>query len=165
MKRITPNTIAILGVHLWGNVCETHKLEKIAQQYQLQIIYDAAHALGSRLQQQQVGGFGNTEIFSFHATKFIHSLEGGAIVTNDDPLAHAARQLINFGYEAGEIQSIGINAALCTWLVSQHLRQSLKKQVNDLRWSKLFVTYCSQFLTSLFHVNEVERRIVTILQK
>lgn len=110
---ITPQTSAILGVHLWGQPCAVERLTALAKKYELKLLYDAAHAFGSREKGSFSGNFGNAEIFSFHATKFFNTIEGGAITTNDPHLADQARLLRNFGF-AGEDQviSLGINAKL-----------------------------------------------------
>ena len=90
-ERITPHTTGILPVHLWGRPCDTAALEDIARRHNLRLLYDAAHAFGNSHQGKMIGNFGDAEVFSFHATKFLNSLEGGAIVTNDDELAATIR--------------------------------------------------------------------------
>lgn len=97
-SRITARTTGILGVHLWGRPCDTSKLEELAARHGLKVFYDAAHAFSCTRNRTQVGNFGECEIFSFHATKFINSLEGGAIVTNNGRLAGKIREMINFGF-------------------------------------------------------------------
>ena len=82
-RLITPRTSGILGVHLWGRACNIEALSEISRQYGLKLLFDAAHAFGCGYQGKMIGGFGNAEIFSFHATKFFNTLEGGAVVTND----------------------------------------------------------------------------------
>jgi dTDP-4-amino-4,6-dideoxygalactose transaminase len=95
---ITPRTTAILGVHVWGSPCEVDPLRAIADRHGLRLIFDAAHAFGCSYQGQQVGSLGDAEVFSFHATKFVNTLEGGAIVTNNDELAAKIRLMKNFGF-------------------------------------------------------------------
>lgn len=95
---ITPATTGIIGVHVWGAPCHTDALAAIARRHNLALLYDAAHAFGCANNGHKIGGFGDAEVFSFHATKFINSLEGGAIVTNDDALAEKARLMHNFGF-------------------------------------------------------------------
>jgi len=97
-KLITPRTTGIIGVHLWGRPCDAEKLEDIARRRGLRLLFDAAHAFGCSWQGRMVGNFGNAEVFSFHATKFLNSFEGGAIVTNDDELAGKIRLMKNFGF-------------------------------------------------------------------
>jgi dTDP-4-amino-4,6-dideoxygalactose transaminase len=97
-RLITPRTSGILGVHLWGNACNTAELTNIASQNGLKLLFDAAHAFGCSGDGRMIGNFGDCEVFSFHATKFLNSGEGGAIVTNDDELALVASRLRNFGF-------------------------------------------------------------------
>jgi dTDP-4-amino-4,6-dideoxygalactose transaminase len=97
-KLITPKTTGIIGVHVWGRPCETDAIEAIGRKYNLKVMYDAAHAFGCSHRGKMIGGFGACEVFSFHATKFLNSFEGGAIVTNDDVLADKVRLMRNFGF-------------------------------------------------------------------
>jgi dTDP-4-amino-4,6-dideoxygalactose transaminase len=95
---ITPRTTGIIGVHVWGRVCDTDAIESIARRRNLKVMYDAAHAFGCTRKGKTVGGFGECEVFSFHATKFINCFEGGAVVTNNDELADKLRLMRNFGF-------------------------------------------------------------------
>ena len=112
-RAITARTTAILGVHLWGRPCRTDLLDKIAKRHDLSLMYDAAHAFGCSHQGTMIGNFGACEVFSFHATKFLNSFEGGAIVTNDADLAAKCRLVRNFGFEGTDkVVSVGINAKM-----------------------------------------------------
>jgi dTDP-4-amino-4,6-dideoxygalactose transaminase len=95
---ITPRTSGIVGVHLWGRACAVDELEEIAHRRGLKLMFDAAHAFGCSSRGRMIGGCGDAEVLSFHATKFINSLEGGAVVTNDDTLAEKIRLMRNFGF-------------------------------------------------------------------
>jgi dTDP-4-amino-4,6-dideoxygalactose transaminase len=95
---ITDRTTGILGVHLWGRVAPVDELQRIADEHGLALLLDAAHAFGASLGARKVGGFGRAEVLSFHATKFFNSVEGGAIVTDDDDLARSSRLMRNFGF-------------------------------------------------------------------
>jgi dTDP-4-amino-4,6-dideoxygalactose transaminase len=97
-RLITPKTSGIIGVHVWGRGCDTDSLQSIASRRGLKLMYDAAHAFGCSQNGRMIGGFGACEIFSFHATKFVNSFEGGAVVTNDDELADKMRLMRNFGF-------------------------------------------------------------------
>ena len=97
-EMITPRTTGIIGVHLWGRPCDTERLEEIAQERRLKLMFDASHGFGCSHQGRMIGSFGDAEVFSFHATKFLNALEGGAIVTNNDDLADKARLMKNFGF-------------------------------------------------------------------
>jgi dTDP-4-amino-4,6-dideoxygalactose transaminase len=110
---ITPNTSGIIGVHLWGAPCQTEKLQEIADRRGLKLLFDAAHALGCSHHGKMVGGFGNAEVFSFHATKFFNTFEGGAVTTNDDELAGKIRLMKNFGFAGYDnVVYIGTNGKM-----------------------------------------------------
>lgn len=111
-RHITPRTTAIMGVHLWGSPCDIESLSAIARRRRLKLLFDAAHAFGCSHQQQMIGGFGDAEVFSFHATKFVNAGEGGAITTNDDELAADIRRIRNFGIENGQVSGLGINGKM-----------------------------------------------------
>jgi dTDP-4-amino-4,6-dideoxygalactose transaminase len=95
---ITPQTTGIIGVHVWGRACDVEALAGIARKHQLKLLFDAAHAFGCSHRGTTIGGFGDLEVFSFHATKFFNTFEGGAVVTNDDELAEKTRLMRNFGF-------------------------------------------------------------------
>jgi dTDP-4-amino-4,6-dideoxygalactose transaminase len=97
-RLITPRTTGIIGVHLWGRSCDVEGLESIARKNNLSLLFDASHAFGCSHRGKFVGGLGDAEVFSFHATKFINTLEGGAVTTNDDTLAEKIRLMKNFGF-------------------------------------------------------------------
>ena len=97
-RHITPRTTGILATHVWGRPCPVEALSEIAKRRGLKLMFDAAHAFGCSHHGQMIGGFGLVEVFSFHATKFLNSLEGGAITTNDDELATKIRLMTNFGF-------------------------------------------------------------------
>lgn len=110
---ITPRTTGILPVHTWGHPCDVHSLQAIADRHNLKIIYDAAHAFGCGHQGKPIGGFGNAEVFSFHATKFLNTFEGGMVATNDDELAHRIRLMTNFGFSGYDhVVYIGTNGKM-----------------------------------------------------
>ena len=112
-KMITPRTTGIIGVHTWGQACEVEALEAIARRRSLQLLFDAAHAFGCRHKGKAIGGFGRCEIFSFHATKFFNSFEGGAVATNDDGLAEKMRLMRNFGFRGNDnVIYIGTNGKM-----------------------------------------------------
>ncbi len=97
-RHITPRTTGIIGVHLFSRPCAIDKLQQIADQYQFKLIFDAAHAFGCSYNNRMIGNFGDCEVFSFHATKFFNTFEGGAITTDDDALAEKIRLMQNFGF-------------------------------------------------------------------
>ena len=95
---ITMRTTGIIGVHIWGRPCKVEALEEIALRHGLKLMFDAAHAFGCSYNGKMIGNFGHAEVFSFHATKFFNTFEGGAITTNDDDLAAKIRLMKNFGF-------------------------------------------------------------------
>ncbi|GAA2565908.1 MULTISPECIES: DegT/DnrJ/EryC1/StrS family aminotransferase [Streptomyces] len=112
-RLITDRTTAIMGVHLWGHPAPTEELDALADEHGLRLFYDSAHAIGSSRHGRPVGSFGHAEVFSFHATKFINSFEGGAVVTDDDGLAERVRSMHNYGRGEGSVvSSIGTNAKM-----------------------------------------------------
>jgi dTDP-4-amino-4,6-dideoxygalactose transaminase len=97
-RMITPRTSGIIGVHLWGRSADVEALQAIADESGLKLMFDAAHAFACSHRGRMIGNFGACEVFSFHATKFFNTFEGGAVVTNDDELAEAMRLMRNFGF-------------------------------------------------------------------
>ena len=110
---ITPRTTGIIGVHVWGRPCNIEGLEDIARQYDLKLLFDAAHAFGCSYKGRMIGNFGDAEVFSFHATKFLNTFEGGAVITNDDELAAKIRLMKNFGFAGyDKVIYIGTNGKM-----------------------------------------------------
>ena len=97
-RMITPRTSGIIGVHVWGRACAVDALTDIARQHKLKLLFDAAHAMACSHGGKMIGNFGQAEVLSFHATKFLNTFEGGAIVTNDDELNAKVRLMKNFGF-------------------------------------------------------------------
>ncbi len=108
---INPRTSGVIGVHLFGRACQTEALSKICRRHNLHLLFDAAHAFGCSHCGRMIGGFGDAEVFSFHATKVINSFEGGAIVTDNDALAEKVRRMKNFGFK-GTVTSVGMNGKM-----------------------------------------------------
>ena len=112
-RHITPRTTGIIGVHLWGRPCDTEAIAAIAQRRNLKLLYDASHAFGCSHAGQMIGHFGDAEVFSFHATKFLNAFEGGAVVTNNDELAKKLRLMRNFGFTGYDtVEYLGMNAKM-----------------------------------------------------
>jgi dTDP-4-amino-4,6-dideoxygalactose transaminase len=99
-RLIGPETRGILGVHVFGYPCAAEPLSDLAGQYEIPLLFDAAHAFGSTYAGKPIGSFGQAEAFSFHATKWINTFEGGAVVTNDARIAEAARTMCQQGLSA-----------------------------------------------------------------
>jgi dTDP-4-amino-4,6-dideoxygalactose transaminase len=112
-RMITPRTTGIIGVHLWGQPCDIEGLAAIAARYDLRLMFDAAHAFGCSHRGKMIGGFADAEVFSFHATKFFNTLEGGAVATNNDELAAKIRLMKNFGFAGFDtVVYIGTNGKM-----------------------------------------------------
>lgn len=110
---ITPNTSAILGVHVYGFPCNVEKIDKIAKKHNLKVIYDAAHAFSTEINGKSIGTFGNITMFSFHATKLFNTIEGGCLTYNDENLKRKIYNLRNFGIQSEEIvEDVGINGKM-----------------------------------------------------
>ena len=110
---ITPRTTGILGVHVWGRPCAVDRLTEIARRRGLKLAFDAAHAFACSHRGEMIGRFGDAEVFSFHATKFINSFEGGAITTQDDELAARIRLMKNFGFSGyDQVIYVGTNGKM-----------------------------------------------------
>jgi len=110
---VTERTSGILATHVWGRPAAINDLHSIAKRHGLKLIFDAAHALGCSFDGQMIGQFGDAEVFSFHATKFINSCEGGAVVTNDDDLAARMRLMRNFGFlDLDRVEHVGTNGKM-----------------------------------------------------
>ena len=99
---ITDKTVAIVPVHVYGNLCDVEALDKIAKAHGLKVIYDAAHAFGVALNGVGVANFGDASMFSFHATKVFNTIEGGAVTFRDDSLIATLNDMKNFGIRGQE---------------------------------------------------------------
>lgn len=112
-RLVTRRTTGILATHVWGRSVPTQALEDIARRNGLKVYYDAAHAFGCSSGGTMIGNFGDAEVFSFHATKFFNTFEGGAIATNDDELAKKIRLAKNFGFTGPDaVAALGINGKM-----------------------------------------------------
>ncbi|MDX6555981.1 MAG: hypothetical protein QOD86_2176, partial [Miltoncostaeaceae bacterium] len=110
---IRPDTSGVLGVHLWGHVCDVEGLEAVTRPRGLRLAFDAAHAVASSRGGRPAGGFGEAEALSFHATKVLNAFEGGAVTTDDDGLAERLALMRNFGFAGpDEVVSAGINGKM-----------------------------------------------------
>ena len=112
-RLITPRTTGILGVHVWGRGCDTEAIEEIAARRNLKVMYDASHGFACSKGGRMLGTFGECEVFSFHATKFLNCFEGGAVVTNNDDLAEKMRLTRNFGFKGFDnVIYLGVNGKM-----------------------------------------------------
>lgn len=112
-EMLTPRTSGIIGVHIWGQPCDVEALAEIARRRSLKLLLDAAHAFGCSHRGRMIGSFGHAEVFSFHATKFFNTGEGGAVATNDDTLARKIRLMRNFGFDGYDtVVYVGTNGKM-----------------------------------------------------
>ena len=110
---ITDKTIAILPVHVYGNLCDVEEIERIAKKHNLKVIYDAAHAFNETYKGENVARFGDISMFSFHATKVFNTIEGGCLCFKDASLTDKINQLKNFGIAGPEsVPYVGGNAKM-----------------------------------------------------
>lgn len=110
---ITHKTSAIIPVHVYGNVCNVEKIQEIADKYGLKVIYDAAHAFGITYKGENIANFGDASMFSFHATKVFHCIEGGAVAFKDSTLGKKMTSMKNFGISGQEnVDYVGGNAKM-----------------------------------------------------
>ena len=112
-KHITDKTSAILGVHVYGFPCDVEKIQKIADKNNLKVIYDGAHVFSTKINDVDIGNFGDITMFSFHATKLFTTIEGGCLTYNNDELEHKIYNLRNFGIRSEEfVEEVGINGKM-----------------------------------------------------
>jgi len=112
-RKMTSRTTAIIAVHVWGRPAPIDALTTLATRHRLRLILDAAHAFGCTHRGRPIGGSGDAEVFSFHATKVLNTFEGGAITTNDDGLAETLRRTRTFGFTGYDrVESIGTNGKM-----------------------------------------------------
>lgn len=109
---INENTRAIMPVHVYGNICNVEKIDELAKKYNLKVIYDGAHAFGVKYKGTPISNFGDFTMFSFHATKVFHSVEGGGLVVNNKNYTDMVHKLKSFGLEAEDSKMVGTNAKM-----------------------------------------------------
>lgn len=132
---ITEKTSAILPVHVYGNICKVKEIQAIADRHGLKVIYDAAHAFGEWLNGESVASFGDASMFSFHATKVFHTIEGGAVAYQDHALEHALNGLKNFGIMDEEtVELVGGNGKMNEFQAAmglcnlRHIKEEIAKR-------------------------------------
>lgn len=112
-KYITDKTCAIVATHVYGYVCDVEKIDAIAKKYNLKVIYDAAHAFGVKVNGKGVANFGDASMFSCHATKVFHTIEGGITAFRDEKVLDKTNRLINFGFVSPEeVAYVSTNARM-----------------------------------------------------
>ncbi len=136
---ITDKTVAIMPVHVYGNICDVDAIDRIARKHNLKVIYDAAHAFGVKYKDKGIGTFGDFSMFSFHATKVFHTIEGGCLCFKDDSIKPILEQQKDFGiidvercnYAGGNAKMNEFQAAmgLCNL---RHIDEYIKNRKNAM---------------------------------
>ncbi len=129
-EKITPRTKAIMAVHVFGYPCDVEKIEKIAQKHNLKVIYDGAHAFGSRYKGKSLLSYGDITTCSFHATKLFHTIEGGACFTKTKELDDKIQSLKTFGAINGNYEIVGTNAKMTEFNAAMGLANI--KYINEI---------------------------------
>ena len=109
---ITDRTCAIMPVHVYGNICDTDAIDRVAEKYGIKVIYDAAHAFGVKVNGVSAAAFGDVSMFSFHATKAFNTVEGGALCYRDDSLTSILDNMKNFGLSGEDCFYAGGNGKM-----------------------------------------------------
>ncbi len=183
--QITSKTQAILATHVYGFPCDVEKIEKIALKHNLKVIYDGAHAFGVNFNNKSLLSFGDISTCSFHATKVFHTIEGGAIIVNDDTLNQKVFWQRQFGHKGDDYQMVGVNGknsevhAAMGHCVLPKLPQIIgyRKQVFDwynqlLNWDKITqpktsfeIDYNYAYYPVVLKTEEILLKIVSELNK
>lgn len=134
-RLITKKTVAILPVHVYGNVCDVDNIEKIAKKHDLKVIYDAAHAFGEMYKGRSIASFGDISMFSFHATKVFNTIEGGAVCFKNPEFVQTLNDMKNFGIRNEEESLfIGGNAKMSEFQAAmgicnlRHIDENIKQR-------------------------------------
>lgn len=142
---ITERTRAILGVHVYGFPCDVSRIQELAKKYKLKVIYDAAHAFGCELNGVSLLNYGDLSVLSFHATKLFHTIEGGAIVSQNLDMADTIWKLKSFGHRNDDYSVVGINGknsefhAAMGLCVLPKVEELIEKRRQVLGWYRHFL--------------------------
>ncbi len=132
---ITDNTVAIVPVHVYGNMCDVEEIDRIARKYGLKVVYDAAHAFAVKYKGESSASFGDASMFSFHATKVFNTIEGGCVCFKNDAWVQLLNDMKNFGIHGPEsVQFVGGNAKMNEFQAAmgicnlKHLGEEIEKR-------------------------------------
>lgn len=184
-RLITKKTVAVLATNVFGNTCDIDALEEICHKNGIKLILDSCHCFGTSYKNKSIFEFGDISVTSFHATKLVHSIEGGGIFTEDPKILKNLACMRNFGQnESFEITNVGINAknselhaaiGLLNLEVSQILLENRKHQwlqyknhlQNDIQMLKININcgYNYSMFPIVFKTSEEKKRILTILNE
>ncbi len=151
---ITPQTKAILAVHVFGNPCDVEEIEFIAKKHDIKVIYDAAHAFGVKYKGKSLMGYGDISTSSFHATKLFHTIEGGGVITNNSALNDRVELTKRFGHDGDEHFSLGINGKASEFQAAMGLT-NLKHLNRIISSRKHIVDRYNQLLKGSFQLLEL----------
>ena len=144
-RLISEHTTAIIPTHVWGQPCSVAAFQELCDEHDLKLIYDSAHAFGCKLNDRPIGGCGDAEIFSLHATKILHSFEGGFVATNNANLAGIVRKSRNFGFTGfDQIDFPGTNAKMSESHAAMGLANLDNFELTKSRAKACFETYSSK---------------------
>jgi len=148
---------AIVPVHVFGNGCDIDNIKKIADREKIKVVYDASHTFSVKYKNSSILNCGDISTLSFHATKLFHTIEGGALIINDDELFARAKQMINFGYDSsGDISDIGLNAKLSEFHAAMGL--AVLNHIDDIIESrKIIVEHYYKLLGDSFKYPEYNK--------
>jgi len=150
---ITEKTVAILPVHVYGFPCDVNGISQIAKKHDLKVLYDAAHALGVEFKGKDIANYGDITMFSFHATKLFHTIEGGALVYSDNNMRQDIELFKNFGISGPEsIELIGMNAKMNEFQATMGL--SLLGYMDEIINRRKVIT--ERYLQNLDGINSLE---------
>lgn len=158
-KLITPRTSAIVAVHVFGTPCDVIRIDEIAKRHNLKVIYDAAHAFGVEVNGEGIGNFGDISMFSLHATKVFHSIEGGLLTYKDETLTSVIKALKNFGITSPEdVDYVGTNAKMNEFQAAMGLC-NLETIKGDIESRKAVYEAYVEGLKQLSSIQLIEPRI------
>ena len=149
---ITEKTTAILPVHVYGNICDQRAIDDIAKRHNLKVIYDAAHAFGINIGKNNIYEFGDASAISFHATKCFHTVEGGAVIVNDDRLLQQIKASRNFGLDGLESKWVSGNMKMSEFHAAMGLCNL--KYADGLRYKRKQMT--EMYMELLQSVSSIE---------
>ncbi|OOE62344.1 DegT/DnrJ/EryC1/StrS family aminotransferase [Salinivibrio kushneri] len=157
---ITPQTRAIVPVHVFGNACDVETIDKIARKHQLKVIYDASHSFGVKYKDESLLKHGDAATLSFHATKLFHTVEGGAIIFKRKEDLERAKKMINFGITGPEtIEELGINAKMNEFQTAMGLCV-LDEMEDNLTARKNVWQFYKQSITKALQMQKLHEELV-----
>lgn len=158
---ITDRTVAILPVHVYGNICNIEEIDRIAKKYGLKVIYDAAHTFGEKYKKKGIGSYGDVSCFSFHATKVFNTIEGGCVCFNDEEFGRNIYRLKNFGIKNEEVvDGVGANAKMNEFCAAMGIC-NLKHVDNEIAKRKHVVEHYKKRLCGIegIYISPIQKNV------